>query len=42
MNFLPHQRMQEAESTPVSVSVDTSKLEKAILAMSVKEEEVYW
>lgn len=29
----------EAESTPVSVSVDTSKLEKAILAMAVKEEE---
>ena len=27
----------EAESTPVSVSVDTSKLEKAILAMAVKE-----
>ena len=29
----------EAESTPVSVSVDTSKLEKAILAMAVKEGE---
>ena len=29
----------EAESTPVSVSVDTSKLEKAILAMVVKEGE---
>ena len=29
----------EAESTPVSVSVDTSKLEKAILAMDVKEGE---
>ena len=28
-----------AESTPVSVSVDTSKLEKAILAMAVKEGE---
>ena len=27
----------EAESTPASVSVDTSKLEKAILAMAVKE-----
>ena len=27
----------EAESTPVSVSVDTSKLEKAILAMAVKD-----
>ena len=32
----------EAESTPVPVSVDTSKLEKAILAMAAKEEEVYW
>ena len=30
----------EAESTPVSVSVDTSKLEKAILAMAVKEGEI--
>ena len=29
----------EAESTPASVSVDTSKLEKAILAMAVKEGE---
>ena len=29
----------EAESTPGSVSVDTSKLEKAILAMAVKEGE---
>ena len=29
----------EAESTPVSVSVDTSKLEKAILDMAVKEGE---
>ena len=29
----------EAESTPVSVSVDTSKLEKTILAMAVKEGE---
>lgn len=29
----------EAESTPASVSVDTCKLEKAILAMAVKEEE---
>ena len=29
----------EAESTPVSVSVDTSKLEKAILSVSAKEEE---
>ena len=29
----------EAESTPVSVSVDTSKLEKAILAMAVKKGE---
>lgn len=29
----------EAESTPVSVSVDTSKLEKAILYVSAKEEE---
>ena len=29
----------EAESTPVSVSVDTSKFEKAILAMAVKEGE---
>lgn len=29
----------EAESAPVSVSVDTSKLEKAILAMAVKEGE---
>ena len=29
----------EAESTPGSVSVDTSKLEKAILAMTVKEGE---
>ena len=29
----------EAEITPVSVSVDTSKLEKAILAMAVKEGE---
>ena len=29
----------DAESTPVSVSVDTSKLEKAILAMAVKEGE---
>ena len=29
----------EAESTPVSVSVDTSKLEKAILAMAGKEGE---
>ena len=29
----------EAESTPVSVSVDSSKLEKAILAMAVKEGE---
>ena len=29
----------EAENTPVSVSVDTSKLEKAILAMTVKEGE---
>ena len=29
----------EAESTPVSVSVDTSKLEKAILTMAVKEGE---
>ena len=29
----------EAESTPASVSVDTSKLEKAILAMVVKEGE---
>ena len=29
----------EAESTPVSVNVDTSKLEKAILAMAVKEGE---
>ena len=29
----------EAESTPVSVSVDTSKLEKAIIAMAVKEGE---
>ena len=29
----------EAESTPVSVSVDTSKLEKAILAMAAKEGE---
>ena len=29
----------EAESTPVSVSVDTSKLEKAILAMAIKEGE---
>ena len=29
----------EVESTPVSVSVDTSKLEKAILAMAVKEGE---
>ena len=29
----------EAESPPVSVSVDTSKLEKAILAMAVKEGE---
>ena len=29
----------EAENTPVSVSVDTSKLEKAILAMAVKEGE---
>ena len=29
----------EAKSTPVSVSVDTSKLEKAILAMAVKEGE---
>lgn len=29
----------EAESTPLSVSVDTSKLEKAILAMAVKEGE---
>ena len=29
----------EEESTPVSVSVDTSKLEKAILAMAVKEGE---
>ena len=29
----------EAESIPVSVSVDTSKLEKAILAMAVKEGE---
>ena len=29
----------EAESTPDSVSVDTSKLEKAILAMAVKEGE---
>ena len=29
----------EAESTPVSVSVDTSKLEKDILAMAVKEGE---
>ena len=28
-----------AESTPVSVSVDTSKFEKAILAMAVKEGE---
>ena len=28
-----------AESTPVSVSVDTSKLEKAILAMAAKEGE---
>ena len=30
---------KEAESTPISVSVDTSKLEKAILAMAVKEGE---
>ena len=29
----------EAESTPVSVSVDTSKLEKAILSIAVKEGE---
>ena len=29
----------EAENTPVSVSVDTSKLEKTILAMAVKEGE---
>ena len=29
----------EAESTPASVSVDTSKLEKAIFAMAVKEGE---
>ena len=29
----------EAESTPVSVSVDTSKLEKAILSVFAKEEE---
>ena len=29
----------EAESTPASVSVDTSKLEKAILAMAIKEGE---
>ena len=29
----------EAESTPVSVSVDTSKLEKAILSVSAREEE---
>lgn len=29
----------EAESTPASVSVDTSKLEKAILSVSAKEEE---
>ena len=29
----------EAGNTPVSVSVDTSKLEKAILAMTVKEGE---
>ena len=29
----------EAESTPASLSVDTSKLEKAILAMAVKEGE---
>ena len=29
----------EAESTPISVSVNISKLEKAILAMAVKEGE---
>ena len=29
----------EAESTPVSASIDTSKLEKAILSVSAKEEE---
>ena len=33
------QKNTEAESTPVSVSVDTSKLEKAILAMAIKERE---
>ena len=33
------QKNTEAESTPVSVSVDTSKLEKAFLAMAIKEGE---
>ena len=49
MNFLLHQRTQErkqfsalqvlTQATPVPVSVDTSKLEKAILSVSAKEEE---